>query len=287
MEKRRNIWVIGGDRRQGELIRLLEEDGHSVYAFGLERAEGVVCERGLSELHRAHCVILPLPAEGPEGELNAPLAADTLLAADVLGAMAEGQLLCAGKVSPALRACAGEQGVILRDYFQREELTIANAVPTAEGAVQLAMEELPITLHCARALVIGYGRVGRVTAHRLAALGTHVSVAARSHEQLAWAAVWGYPTEHVNRLPPWLCSYDLVINTVPAPILGRGELSALKKGALVIDLASRPGGVDFQAAQELGVRTVWALALPGKVAPRSAAGYIKSTVYHIMDELGE
>jgi len=286
MEKRLNIWVIGGDRRQGELVRLLEEDGHTVRAFGLEKVDGVVCEESLKDLHRADCVILPLPAEGPDGELNAPLSGETILAADVLGAMAPGQLLCAGKVSPALCAQAEGHGLVLRDYFAREELTIANAVPTAEGAVQIAMEELPTTLHCARALVIGYGRVGRVTAHRLAALGAHVSVAARSHEQLAWAAVWGYRTEHVKRLTPWLCGYDLVVNTVPAPVLGREELAALRPGALVIDLASRPGGVDFRAAEELGVRTIWALALPGKVAPRSAAGYIKNTIYHIMDELG-
>ena len=286
MEQRLNFWVIGGDRRQVELAAQLSEDGHTVYAFGLEKAEGILCETNLEELHKADCVILPLPAEGPEGELNAPLAEGVILTADVLGAMEPGQLLCAGKISKALRRQAEESGLLVSDYFAREELTIANAVPTAEGAVQIAMEELPFTLHCARVLVIGYGRVGRVTAQRFAALGAGVSVAARSHEQLAWASVWGYRTEHVRRLIPWLCSYDLVVNTVPAPVLGREELAALKPGTPVIDLASRPGGVDFHAAEELGVRTIWALALPGKVAPRSAAGYIKSTVYHIIDELG-
>lgn len=286
MEQRLNIWVIGGDRRQVSLTEQLAEDGHTVYTFGLERAEGIRCEENLRELHRADCVILPLPAEGAEGELNAPLASGEILTADILDAMEPGQLVCVGKASAGLRRRAEECGILLRDYFAREELTVANAVPTAEGAVQIAMEELPITLHGARVLVIGYGRVGRVTAQRFAALGAQVCVAARSHEQLAWAAVWGYRTEHVRRLTPWLCGYDLVVNTVPAPVLGRAELAALKPGAPVIDLASRPGGVDFRAAEELGVRTVWALALPGKVAPRSAAGYIKSTIYHIIDELG-
>jgi dipicolinate synthase subunit A len=200
--------------------------------------------------------------------------------------MRPGQLLCAGKVAPHLRLLAEERGIRLVDYLEREELAVANAVPTAEGAVQIAMEEMNITLHCARALVIGYGRLGRVTAQRLAALGTHVSVAARSHEQLAWADVWGYQTEHISRLAPWLCSYDLVINTVPASVLGEEELSALKPGVLVIDLASKPGGVDFESAEKLGIKTIWALSLPGKVAPRSAAGYIRNTIYHIIDELG-
>ena len=162
-----------------------------------------------------------------------------------------------------------------------------NALPTAEGAVQIAMEELPVTLHEARVLILGYGRLGRVTAQRMAALGARVAVAARSHEQLAWARVWGYATEHTARLKPWLCSYDLVVNTIPACVLGREELAALKPGALVIDLASKPGGVDFDMAAELGVQTIWALSLPGKVAPVSSGGYIRTTIYHIIDEMND
>lgn len=48
---------------------------------------------------------------------------------------------------------------------------VANAVPTGEGAVQVAMEELPFTLHSARVLILGFGRVGKLTAHRMGALG--------------------------------------------------------------------------------------------------------------------
>jgi len=281
-----NVWVIGGDKRQAALARLFEEDGHTVHTFALEKADGIRCEKTLVELHRADCVILPLPALAPEGLVNAPLTSKPCSMNRILDAMDPGQLLCAGKVDPALTGMAEKRELQLVDYFDREELAVANAVPTAEGAVQIAMEEMDITLHCARALVIGYGRVGRVTAQRLAALGAHVTVAARSYEQLAWAKVWGYQTEHINRLVPWLCSYDLVVNTVPATVLGRKELSALKPGTLVIDLASRPGGVELETAAELGVKVIWALSLPGKAAPRSAAGYIKNTIYHIMDELG-
>ena len=87
-------------------------------------------------------------------------------------------------------------------------------------------------------------------------------------------------------LRDWLCSFDLLVNTVPAPILGLEELSALKEGALVLDLASRPGGVDWESARALGVRAVHALSLPGKTAPVTAGRYIQETVYHIMEELG-
>lgn len=109
--------------------------------------------------------------------------------------------------------------------------------------MQIAMEELPITLHSARVLVIGYGRVGKLTAHRFASLGARVSVAARSFADLAWAEAMGYGVEQTTRLAGWLCGYDLVVNTVPTCVLGEKELRDLKKGCLIIDLASKPGGV--------------------------------------------
>lgn len=112
--------------------------------------------------------------------------------------------------------------------------------------MQIAMEELPITLHGARVLVIGYGRVGRLAAHRFAALGAKVSVAARKFADLAWAEAMGCGVEQTGRLVGWLCSYDLVINTVPACVLGEKELRDLKSGCLVIDLASKPGGVGIR-----------------------------------------
>ena len=287
MNRALNFWVIGGDLRQAALARQLEEDGHGVHTFALDRAEGTDCQSDLSQADRADCVILPLPAVG-EGEfLNAPLSERRCSVGEVLDALEPGQLVCAGMVRPPLRRMAEERGLILHDYFAREELAVANAVPTAEGAVQLAMEELPVTLHEARVLILGYGRLGRVTAQRMAALGARVAVAARSHEQLAWARVWGYAAEHTARLRPWLCGYDLVVNTVPARLLGREELAALKPGALVIDLASKPGGVDFDAAADLGVRAVWALSLPGRVAPVSSGGYIRTTIYHIIDEMND
>lgn len=286
MKRTLNVWIVGGDLRQAALARQLTEDGHTVHTFAMEKAEGMTCENDLAEITRADCVVLPLPAVNDRGMVNAPLSAGEYPAAWVLDALEEGQLVCAGMVRSELRTLAEERGLILRDYFAREELAVANAVPTAEGAVQIALEELPITLHNARVLVIGYGRLGKVTAQRMAAMGARVTVAARSYEQLEWARVWGYATEHTADLVPWLCGYDLVVNTVPARVLGQEELSALHPGALVIDLASKPGGVDFERAAALGVRVVWALSLPGKVAPESSGSYIKITIYHIIDELG-
>ena len=287
MKHELDIWIIGGDRRQQQLASLLAEDGHSVHTLGLGPAGAGVKEEGeLTGAALADCVILPLPAAAPGGRLNAPLAVEPLTLEGVLAALRPGQIICAGRVDDATQAMARDRGLVLHDYFAREELAVANAVPTAEGAIQIALEEMPVTLHGSRALVIGYGRLGKALAPRLAGLGAKVSVAARKYADLAWAEGFGFGTEHTGELKGWLCGYDLIVNTVPVLVLGKEELEELKRECVVIDLASLPGGVDFEAAKALGVKAVQALSLPGKVAPATAAAYLRSTICHILHELG-
>ena len=140
--------MVGGDPRQAALARLLADDGHTVHTFAMERGEGVRCQPSLEGIALADCVILPLPAVGEGGRLNAPMCGDPPRLETVLDVLVPGQLLCAGMVSAQLRTMAEERGLLLRDYFAREELAVANAVPTAEGAVQLAMEQKGERIAC-------------------------------------------------------------------------------------------------------------------------------------------
>ncbi len=279
MKQELNFWVLGGDLRQEKLAGLLREDGHrvSTYALGEPQAD-------LARLCCAQCAILPLPVSTGEGKLNAPLAGESPSLETIFAALRPEQFLCGGMVSEEVKALAGRYGLTIHDYFAREELAVANAVPTAEGAVQIALEEMGVTLHRARVLVLGYGRVGRITAHRVAALGARVTVAARGYDALAWAEAYGHDAVRLCDLPGYLCGYDLVVNTIPSRVLEREHLAELREGCLVIDLASKPGGVDLQAAAQLGVRCVWALSLPGKVAPLSAGAAVRDTIYNMLRE---
>lgn len=283
-----NIWVIGGDLRQVKLSELLIQDGHTVQTYGMERRPEPHTLPGSDTLHgleRADCVILPLPVTVERNMLNTPLSDQRIPVRAVLDAMTEGQLLCAGRVSPELEEEAAKRGLVLRDYFAREELKIKNAIPTAEGAIQIAMEELPTTLYGTRVLVIGCGRIGRLLASRLKGMGAKVTVSARKYKDLAWIEAFGCCSEHTDQLDGWLGGYQLVINTVPARVLDGARLRDLDPGTLVIDLASKPGGVDFKAAAEQGIKVIWALSLPGKVAPMTSGKIIRDTIYHIMQEL--
>lgn len=246
MKHELNFWVVGGDMRQAKLAQLLAEDGHTVHTYALDSGQepipGLIQEQNLNHAGRADCVVLPLTVTLSGGLLNAPLSVSEHPLAPILDRLSPRQFLCGGRVDPETQAMAQERGLTLHDYFAREELAVANAVPTAEGAIQLAMEHLPITIHGARVLVIGFGRVGRITAQRFGALGAKVSVAARKYDQLAWAQTMGFGAEQLGLLAGWLCSYDLIVNTVPALVLTKTELEDLKPDCLIIDLASKPGG---------------------------------------------
>lgn len=69
-------------------------------------------------------------------------------------------------------------------------------------------------------------------------------------------------------------------------ILNEPMLKHIDKHTLIIDLASRPGGVDFEAAKRLGLNVNWALSLPGKVAPITAGKIIYKTVCNILKQEG-
>ena len=162
----------------------------------------------------------------------------------------------------------------------------ANAFPTCEGALQLAMEQTAFTLQNARCLVIGAGRIGMLLARKLYALDAQVTVSARCTRDFARIAAAGLHALDTRRLAGHLAGFDLIFNTVPAPILTTEVLSDMKPPCFIIDLASLPGGVAADTLLPDGCRVLHALSLPGKVAPLSAARAIFDTVDTILHEEG-
>lgn len=282
--------VLGGDMRQMKLAEALAADGHEVRCFAFDRLESDApmtrTRTAADAAQGAQCVILPLPVTGKELFLNAPLSDETYHMDEIFAALRPEQYVCAGRIPEELFRRAARGHIKLIDYFDREELTVLNAVATTEGAIQTAMRETPVTLFESECLVVGYGRIGRLLAHRLRGLGAHVTVSARKYADFAWIRAFGYRALDTGSLTGKLGGFDMVFNTVPARVLGAGELNGMKKGCLCLDLASKPGGVDFAAAAALGVHTLWTLGLPGETAPESAGVMIKDTIYNILREYG-
>lgn len=279
--------VIGGDLRSAYLASALAADGYKVITTGFDSTDLPPCVTGCTNPAQAASladfVVLPLPVTTDASTLNAPFSRVRITLEQVFNAVRPEQCLAGGSVSEVVREEAEKRGLTIHDYFEREELAIHNAVPTAEGAIQLAMEETPITLYGSRCLVTGFGRVARALCRLLVAMGAHVTVAARKFSDLAWAAIQGCETVELEQLNE-AGDFHVVFNTVPALLFDRERLSGMDRNTLLIDLASRPGGVDFTAAAEMQIKTIWALSLPGRVAPKSSGLFIKDTLLNMIKE---
>lgn len=280
--------VMGGDMRMVSLSAMLHEAGHEVCTYALDNApEGSIRLCGLTAAGSAQgvdCVILPLPAVRSGGVLNAPMSAAAHDAAALIAELPKGTLVCAGSPDKAMTEAAERVGVRLVDYFAREELVALNALASAEGAISVLLRSSPITIWESRVLIIGAGRIGKMLAKRLRALGAEVTVSARKPQDMAYIRELGCKAADTRRLGPELYGFDTVFNTVPAMVLPEEKLKLLKPDVLLIDLASRPGGIDFGAAGALGLKTIWALGLPAETAPVTAGKIIMETVFNIIGE---
>lgn len=281
--------VIGGDLRQAYIANRLAAQGKTVYALLLEKNEvlepSLMCsEKPCKILPLCDAVIFPLPVSGDDRTVNAPFSDSTAELADCFACVREDAAVLAGKVSAQVHAAAKERGIAIIDYLEREELAVKNAVITAEGAVAIAMEELPISLFGSNCLIVGHGRISKALMRILRGLGANVTVAARKYGDLAEIEAEGCAAAHIAALAGKASASDVVFNTVPARVLTREVLSRLRRDALVIDLASKPGGVDLGAAGEMCIKTIWALSLPGKAAPISAGEIILETIGNCLSE---
>ena len=240
-----HITVLGGDLRQKYLAARLMAGGFEVETYRVPELPDSAA--GLhAAIKNAEALALPMPALTGEGWIRAAEKPIPLI--PVLESVGPGTVVFGGPLDAAAETFA-QYSVILSDYTKSAALATANAVPTAEGGIQLAMESLPVTLSGSRCLVIGYGRIGKVLAERLLALHAHVTVAARRVESRALAAALGCRTDRAGVYLEGLRQYDCVFNTVPAPVY-----------------LTAPG-------------------LPGKVAPATAADILYEHIYSALAAL--
>ncbi|BAS28398.1 dipicolinate synthase subunit DpsA [Limnochorda pilosa] len=293
------VTVLGGDRREVEMVRVLHRLGASLILVGLPLPSGLSEARtvadGPTAVAGADVIVAPMRGLDREGRIPTLLVPEMpplRLDARLVHEMTPGALFLAGQLREEPRDVLERRGLKVVELGRLDEVAVLNSVPTAEGAVQLAMEELPITLHGAAAAVIGAGRCGLTLAQKLVALGARVAVVEPLPDRQARAVTLGCRCFPPDRLGEALADADVVFNTVPAPVLDRDRLEQLPPEALVVDIASEPGGTDFEAARRLGVKAILALGLPGKVAPKSA-GLILGQVIprlireHLRERLGQ
>ncbi|MBR5808542.1 MAG: dipicolinate synthase subunit DpsA [Clostridia bacterium] len=275
------VCIIGGDLRQKKLKELFLKDGYAVETIGLSEEEF-----DLNTLKTADIAIFPMPMSFDNVYINAPFSKKQIVLREALENLPENCFVLGGCMSKDTEEILTKRGLKFADYYEREELIVKNAIPTAEGALEIAFSEMPMTIFGAKCLVIGYGRVGKVMAKKLKALEAKVTVSARKYADFAWIEEGGMNAIHTEDLPLFAGDFDLIINTVPFMVLTEEVLKRVRDDALIIDLASKPGGVDFKSAKRMGRNVIWALSLPGKCAPVTSGVIIKDAITNILAETG-
>lgn len=283
------ISIIGGDLRIAQLAAMLSNEEFKIYTYGLEQSdlinknEKIVKCNSLDEISdKADIVISSIPLSSNGININMPFS-DEKLEVMQLEKVLDGKIFIAGRIKEDLYDKLPNTKII--DLLKREELTVLNTIATAEGTIQVAMEETTRTLHGSNILIMGFGRISKVLSNMLKGIGANVYCETTKVVNTSWIKAYGYTPVLFNELNDSLGKFDIIINTVPHIILDDTNLDLLKKDCVIIDVASNPGGVDKNAAKKRGIKLIWALSLPGKVAPTTSAEYIKDTLYNVLKEL--
>jgi len=286
------ISVIGGDLRIVKLVQMLSEDGFDINTFALEKAENISklekvkqCDSLKEALEEADIIIGPIPLSSNKKDINTPFSEEEISLEELISNIRENKLFIAGSISEETVIFAESKKIKVIDLLKREELAVLNTISTAEGAIQIAMEETYKTIHGSKVLVVGFGRIGKILAKMLQGIGAKVYCEARKNSDIAWIKAYGYNSVHLSELSSKIDEFDLIINTVPALVIDSEKVERIKEDCVIIDLASNPGGVDKEAVKRRGLKLIWALSLPGKVAPITSAEFIKETIYNILKEI--
>lgn len=276
--------VIGGDERMKYLAQSIAADGYPVCVCGLEKLG--TC-RGAAECDlpqlaaKSSVILLPLPATKDGLFLNAPYAENEIRLDDDFARFFMHKTVCGGMLQRLTASSSLWREIEPEDYYRREELAVGNAIPTAEGAVGIAICEYPGTINGAKCLITGFGRIGKNLAIILRGMGAEVFCAARKKADLMQMRAFGVQPLMYREISR---RFDLIFNTVPAKVLTSPVLMQQTRDTLIIELASAPGGIDLKRAEELHLHVIDAPSLPGRVAPKTAAEYIKEAVYNILEE---
>lgn len=284
MVTKRNFGIIGGDFRQIHLAQKILSNQNNVNLWGFDKlsdSEFLPLCKNLDELiNKSEYLIFPVPITKDSATLNAPMTTNKItLNRDFFSKIKN-------KISfGAIDSLAQNKYAITSyDYSKNESFQIMNAIPTAEGAIEIALKETDKTLFECNCLITGFGRIAKVLAQRLRDFNTKIYLSSRKNEDINWISALGYNPVHMHHMEQNLEIYDIIFNTVPNIIFDYNLLSKCNPNVIIIDLASEPGGFDKISIQKLGLKHIHALGIPGKMFPQSAANIIYDTINKIMEE---
>lgn len=284
------VVLIGGDARQLEVIRELSDKDATVKLIGYDNLQNAFSGVTKAELvpetfSGIDAVVLPPVGTGDDGRVDSIFSAQELVLTEAhVARLPKHAKMYTGMAKPYLRQICANHQIEVVELFERNDVAIYNSIPTAEGALMMAIQHTDITIHSSRCLVLGMGRTGFTLARMLSSLGARVRMGVHRSEQYARAFEMGWSPFYTSELASAAADADLVFNTVPAKIITAEVIAGLPHRAVIIDLASKPGGTDFRFAEKRGIKAILAPGLPGIVAPKTAGRIIAGVLHRLLLE---
>lgn len=296
--------IIGGDLRQIYLARYFQELGFPIMVYGNDASYYNLSQKELDEFHLSTTIASSLEQLITENTLllcPIPLTKDhktiftqpflqeknvlrkqELTLEHFLSLLTKDHMLFGGGIPSYITEHCNTSSIPIYDLMKQDTVAIENAIATAEGTILEAIARSPIILHKSKCLVLGYGRCAKVLADKLKALHAHVTICARKKEALALSNAFGFETLSLSSLEFQIESYDFIFNTIPSMILSKSLLEQVNPAVTIIDIASAPGGTDFDVANTLGRNASLCLGLPGKYAPKTSASILLNAICSIL-----
>ena len=295
--------IIGGDLRLVYLANLLAKDENEVYSFGIEQQkqefkqeynkEKVNSCNNLEEaISNSNIVISSVPLSKNGINVYAPYNLDSsFINLNYLAKSLSNKIFFAGQIPDMFYELSENKNTKIYDLMKQEDLTILNTIATAEGAISDIILNTKCNLHKSKILILGFGRVAKTLAVKLKGLDAYITCAARKDKDFAWINTLGFESININNISiikedsiekEKLKKFDIIINTEPQIILDENNLKYVKENCFLLDLASKPGGIDGKACEKYNLNYKLSLAIPGKVSPLTSAEFIKETIYNIL-----
>lgn len=267
--------ILGGDPRQLTLARILRQEGHEVSLYYENTTPAFSLKKAMGD---SHIILCPVPFTKDGKTIFSHNQLEGLELETFLRLLDKNHVLFGGNVPAAAVERCGALCVPCFDFMKMEDVACKNSVATAEGAVAEAISLSSMNLHGSRCLVTGWGRCAQALAASLKGMDAHVAIAGRDMKKTSRAYCWGLDIVALEHLDGCIGQYDFIFNTIPAMVIGASLVEHMKTDAVVIDIASAPGGVDFEACRRCGIKARLCPGLPGIYSPMASARILSAAV---------
>ncbi|MBO8162511.1 MAG: dipicolinate synthase subunit DpsA [Brevibacillus sp.] len=285
-----HVAFIGGDARQLEVIKKCIQLDAGVTLIGFDNLESSfsgATKKALTcdVLKDVDALILPIVGTDDQGNVESVFCSKPLqFLEEHVVCLKKNCVVYTGMAKPYLRTLLTRHKIALVELLDRDDVAIYNSIPTVEGALMMAIQNTDITIHGSQVIVLGLGRVGMSLARSLHALGAKVRVGAKRPEHMARIYEMGLTPFHISELKYQVSNVDIIFNTIPHLVITAEVIAQMLQTALIIDLASKPGGTDFRFAERRGIKALLAPGLPGIVAPKTAGQILANALARLIAE---